>query len=424
MGRFRDLSRSVRQAAGGERGAAQRKQRPAKQPRKASAAKAEAQEAAAKPTVVAPIVVAGHSSVSSRDDEDVPHGLRMAAAWAWRILVLALAAAVAFWVIGRLKTVLIPVSIALLLTALLSPMAHGLRRWIRLPRSLSAAVVLIGGLAAVVGTLTLVVTQFVDGFPNLTDKASVGLNRIQDWLKQGPAHLTGQQLDGTLSAAQRWLQDNRGTLTSSAFNTAAATVEVLASTFLVLFATFFFLRDGARIWNFLLRFFPAEARQPLAVAGSAAWTTLVAYVRATVLVAFIDALGIGLALVVLRVDFAFPLAALVFLAAFVPIVGATVSGAVAVLVALVTQGPWAALAILIAVIVVQQVEGHVLQPLIMGRAVAVHPLAVILAIATGIVLGGIIGALVAVPVVAVLNTGVRRLAQYRAETRHVPAGPA
>jgi predicted PurR-regulated permease PerM len=158
-------------------------------------------------------------------------------------------------------------------------------------------------------------------------------------------------------------------------------------------------------------FAPRNARRPLIEAGHAAWLTLVAYVRATVIVAFIDAVGIGLALVILGVDFAFVLAALVFLFAFIPIVGATVSGAVAVLVALVDQGPVAALIVLAAVIVVQQLEGHVLQPLIMGRAVSIHPLAVIVALAAGVVVAGIIGALVAVPIVAVLNTAVRHLSR-------------
>jgi putative heme transporter len=160
---------------------------------------------------------------------------------------------------------------------------------------------------------------------------------------------------------------------------------------------------------------PAAAREPMARAGQQSWLTLVAYVKATVLVAFIDAVGIGLALLILRVPFALPLAALVFLSSFIPIVGATVSGAVAVLVALVTRGPLVALLVLIAVVLVQQLEGHVLQPLIMGRAVSIHPLAVIVAIATGVVLAGIIGALVAVPVVAVLNTGIRHLIHRRVE---------
>jgi predicted PurR-regulated permease PerM len=161
-----------------------------------------------------------------------------------------------------------------------------------------------------------------------------------------------------------------------------------------------------------------NARWSLADAGDASWATLGSYVRATVLVAFIDAVGIGLALVILKVPFPFPLAALVFLGAFIPIVGASVSGAVAVLVALVDQGWVVSLIVLGAVILVQQVEGHVLQPLIMGRAVAIHPLVVIVGIASGVVLAGIIGALVAVPLIAVLNTGVRRLARRRPE---VPA---
>ena len=358
---------------------------------------------------VAPV----HPSVSSHDDADVPRGLRVVTAWSWRLLVLAAAGAVLLWLIGRLKTVLIPLSIAMLLSALLSPAVAFLRNRLRFPRSLATAVVLIAGLAAVVGTLTLVVNQFVDGFPELSDNAADGVQQIQDWLRNGPAHLSNQQLDESLAAAQRWLQENRAALTSSAVSTAAATIEFLASMFLVLFATFFFLRDGGRIWRFLVRLVPGAGREDLASAGEAAWLTLVAYVRATVLVAFIDALGIGLALLLLRVQFAFPLAALVFLAAFIPIVGATVSGSVAVLIALVTRGPIVALAVLLAVIAVQQLEGHVLQPLIMGRAVAIHPLAVIVAIATGVMLAGIIGALVSVPIVAVLNTGIRHLANRR-----------
>ncbi|HEY7173346.1 MAG TPA: AI-2E family transporter, partial [Micromonosporaceae bacterium] len=165
---------------------------------------------------------------------------------------------------------------------------------------------------------------------------------------------------------------------------------------------------------------PRPARVPIATAGEQSWRTLVAYVRATVLVAFIDAVGIGIWLAVWQVELAFALAALVFLGAFVPIIGATLSGTVAVLVALVTHGPVLALVVLGGVIGVQQLEGHVLQPLIMGRAVAIHPLAVILAIASGLVIAGIVGALVAVPVVAVLNTGIRHLAARR---QHLPDPP-
>jgi predicted PurR-regulated permease PerM len=312
--------------------------------------------------------------------------------------------------IGSVRIVVIPLAIALLLSALLAP-AVGLLLRAGVPRSLATAVVLVAGLAAVVGTLTAVVTQFINGVPELAENVSAGIRQIQNWLRTGPLHLSDDQLDDAISAGEAWLNENTQSLTSGAVSTATTIFEVLAGLLLVLFAAFFFLRDGRRIWRFLVRLLPAQAQARMADAGEASWATLGAYVRATVLVAFIDAVGIGLALVLLDVQFAFPLAALVFLGAFVPIVGATLSGTVAVLIALVDDGGVVkALLVLAAVIVVQQVEGHVLQPLIMGKAVAIHPLAVIVAIAAGAVLAGIVGALVAVPLVAVVNTAVRRLA--------------
>ena len=359
-----------------------------------------------------PIVAA--PSVTSRDDEDIPRGLRIAAAWAWRLLLLGFTAAGLLWLIGRLHTVIIPVAIALLLSALLSPAVTLLSRF-RANRSLSTALVMVGGIAAVAGTLTLVVNQFINGLPDLSRNAGEGVRQIQGWLRDGPLHLSNDQINGYLDEAQKWASTHRETLTSGALSTATTALDVLVGMFLVLFTTFFFLRDGKRIWRFVVRLLPGEARLPVLRAGEASWQTLVAYVRATVLVAFIDAVGIGIGLVAFKVPLAFPLAALVFLGAFIPIVGATLSGAVAVLVALVGQGPLVALAILGVVILVQQLEGHVLQPLIMGKAVSIHPLAVILGIASGAVLAGIVGALVSVPVIAVLNTGVRSLIEHRRE---------
>jgi predicted PurR-regulated permease PerM len=356
------------------------------------------------------------------DDHEVPHPLRIAAAWSWRLLVVAAAAVAVLWVVAKLHQVVVPVAISLLLAALLSPLVGWLRRRVRLHRSLATAIVMIGGLAVVVGTLTLVITEFVSSWTDLSQNAQDGIRQIQTWLKRGPMHLSDKQLNSVLDAAQHWLGDHRATLTTGALSTATTAVDVLASIFLVLFTTFFFLRDGQRIWRFLVNLLPEAGREPLGSAGEQSWRTLVAYVRATVLVAFIDAAGIGVGLVVLRVDLAFPLAALVFLGAFIPIVGATLSGTVAVLVALVTKGPLIALLVLGVVILVQQVEGHVLQPAIMGRAVALHPLAVITSIATGVVLAGIVGALVAVPIIAVLNTGVRHLAARRAREPE-PAPP-
>ncbi|MFG1799115.1 AI-2E family transporter [Micromonospora carbonacea] len=358
-----------------------------------------------------------HNSTSSRDDADVPHALRIAAAWSWRLIVIG----VVFWallkIVATVSIVIIPLAIAMLLSALLAPAVGWLLR-ARFPRSLATAVVLVGGLAAVVGTLTLVVNEFIKGVPELSKKSSEGVRQIQDWLKTGPLHLSDSQLDRYIEEAQSWINNNTERFTSGAVSTAATLAEVLTGIVLVLFATFFFLRDGSRIWRFLVRLLPVAARWKVDDAGRASWETLGAYVRATVLVAFIDAVGIGTFLVIFDIPFAFPLAALVFLGAFIPIVGAALSGGVAVLVALVDSGPVTALIILGVVIGVQQVEGHVLQPLIMGRAVAIHPLAVIIGIAAGVVLAGITGALVSVPLIAVLNTAVRRLA-----ARTVPDTP-
>jgi predicted PurR-regulated permease PerM len=358
-----------------------------------------------------PRVAQLHHSTVSRDDALVPSALRIAAAWAWRVIVLIVVLVGALWLIGQISLVVVPLAIALLLAALLSPAVARLRR-AHLPRSLATTIVVIGGLASVVATLTLVINQFIDGLPSLIKNAQDGLNQIQGWLKHD-LHLTDIQLSNAVSQLQDLVNANKSNLTSGVIHTATTALEILSGVFLMLFALFFFLRDGRTIWRFFVGLLPHAARDPLDRAGLAAWRSLVSYVRATVLVAFIDAVGIGIALaLIIPGPLVLPLAALVFLTAFIPIVGATLSGAVAVLVALVTppSGPFKALLVLAAVIAVQQIEGHLLQPLIMGRAVAIHPLAVIVSIAAGFILGGIVGALVAVPLVAMLNTGIRVLA--------------
>ncbi|KJY46402.1 membrane protein, partial [Streptomyces sp. NRRL S-444] len=189
-------------------------------------------------------------------------------------------------------------------------------------------------------------------------------------------------------------------------------VEVLTGILLAMFSTLFLLYDGKRIWTWVQGLVPAAARPGVAGAGPRAWRTLTAYVRGTVLVALIDAIFIGLGIYFLKVPMAVPLAVFIFLFAFIPLVGAVVSGALAVVVALVTQGPWTALMVLAVVLAVQQIEGHVLQPFILGRAVRVHPLAVVLSVAAGGMVAGIGGAVVAVPLVAVTNTVVVYLRAY------------
>ncbi|MEU4163946.1 AI-2E family transporter [Actinoplanes sp. NPDC026670] len=360
------------------------------------------------PDPATPVVVVDRRPNS----EDVlPPGIRTAGAWAWRFILFVVATYLLLRLISLLSVVIIPVVVAILLAALFQPASAALVRW-GVKRSLAAGLVLVSGLIVVFGGLGLIVRTFISQLDTLSARVTEGVDEVQTWLSRGPLHLTDAQLSQYVDQARTALTSNQGAVTSGAITTATTLGEVITGFFLVLFTLFFLLRDGAQIWSFLCRLLPREAQVPTARAGHYSWHTLVSYVHATVLVAFVDAVGIGIGLAILRVPLALPLAALVFLGAFIPVIGATLTGAVAVLVALVANGPVTAVTVLIIVIAVQQLEGHVLQPLIMGRAVALHPLAVILAIAAGIVVAGIVGGLIAVPLLAVLNTAIRYLAQH------------
>jgi predicted PurR-regulated permease PerM len=345
---------------------------------------------------------------TKRPDEYVPLGVQIGAAWAWRLLLLAALVYVLFKVTTTISVVLIPVSVALLLCALLLPAVRLLERR-GLPRGLATAVVTVTGIAVVGGVLTFVIQQAIHGLPDLQSNVTDSFNRVRDWLVNGPPNLKPQQIDNAIKAATDALTKNRESLTSGALTTASAVGEFVTGGLLTLFSLVFLLYDGPRIWKFLLRFVPADVRDRVDVAGHRGFASLVGYVRATVLVAFTDAVGIGIGLAIMGVPLALPLAAVVFLGSFIPIVGALLSGSIAVAVTLVTLGPIQALVVLGIVLAVQQIEGHVLQPLLMGRAVELHGLAVVLAIATGVVLGGIVGALMAVPIVAVGNSMIRSL---------------
>jgi predicted PurR-regulated permease PerM len=345
-----------------------------------------------------------HADVTTR----IPRLLRVGAALSWRWLLVIAALGVFFYILGYLSLVVIPVAIALLLSALLAPAVAWLVRY-RVPRALATALVIIGGLAVVGGVLTFVITEFSNGLPALSVKVSDGVSQISGWLENGPLHLSQQQLHSFLNKLTSAIGADQVGLTSSALTTAATVFEVLAAILLSLFTLIFFLHDGAGIWRFLLHAVPADVRDRVDVAGRRGFASLVSYVRATAAVAVVDAVGIGVGIAIVRVPLAAPLGALVFLSAFVPIVGAVVAGAVAVLVALVANGLIPAVIVLAIVIAVMQLESHVLQPLLLGRAVRLHPLAVVLAIATGVEVGGIVGGLLAVPLLAVLNSGIRSL---------------
>jgi predicted PurR-regulated permease PerM len=348
---------------------------------------------------------------SPKIDDGLPRAVKVAGAWSWRIILFFAALYVLLRVVGLLRVVVIPVVVAILLAALFQPVTAWMRKR-GMNKSLASALVELGALVVVFGGLGLIINTIIGQADNLSTQVSDGLQEVQSWLANGPLHVSQQQLNDGITQLRESVTSNRSALTSGALSTATTVGELAAGFFLTLFTLFFFLRDGGDIWRFLCRLLPRPAQVPTARAGHYSWHTLVSYVHATVLVAFVDAIGIGAGLAILRVPLALPLAALVFLGAFIPVVGATLTGAVAVLVALVTVGPVKALIVLGVVIAVQQLEGHVLQPLIMGRAVALHPLAVILSIASGVVLAGIVGGLVAVPLLAVLNTAIRYLARH------------
>jgi predicted PurR-regulated permease PerM len=327
---------------------------------------------------------------------------------AWRFLVVIAALYVIIWVVGYLSVVVIPLSIALLLAALLAPAVSQLVS-VKVPRGLAAAIVLIAGLAIVGGLLTFVIVQFSSGLPQLQKQLNQSLQQIQDWLINGPLHLRQEQLKAFINQAIGFLQNNQSSITASALTTAGTVGQLLTGFALTLFILIFFLSSGDQIWSFLVRGVPSNVRTRVDVAGRRGFASLVSYVRATAVVAVVDAVGIGTGLAIIGVPLVIPLATLVFLSAFIPIIGAVIAGGVAVLVALVTNGLVGALISLAVVIGVMQLEGHVLQPLLLGRAVRLHPLAVVLAITAGLVTAGIPGALLSVPLLAVLNAGIRSL---------------
>ncbi|MEV0072037.1 MULTISPECIES: AI-2E family transporter [unclassified Amycolatopsis] len=339
----------------------------------------------------------------------MPYGLRVGAAVFGRLLVVAGGLALIGYVAVKLAAVLVPVAVALLLAALLAPTVSWLARK-KVPRGLATAVVLVGGLAVVGGVVTFVVITVTAGMPELIAQIARTVDELRTWLRTGPLHLSQGQIDSMLAQLTTTLSENQSAIASGALSTAVTVGELVTEFLLMVFCLIFFLAQGGKIWTFLLGAVPVRVRHRVGLAGHAGFTTLAGYIRGTAAVAVVDAVGVGVGLLIVGVPLAAPLAALVFLGAFIPVVGSVVAGAVAVLVALVTGGLVPAIIVLAIVIGVMQLESHVLQPFLLGRVVRLHPLAVVLALAAGLVTAGIIGALLAVPLLAVLSSALRTLA--------------
>ncbi|MFI0514364.1 AI-2E family transporter [Streptomyces sp. WSLK1-5] len=344
----------------------------------------------------------------------VPWGVRVAAEAGWRLLVLAGTVWVLMRIISSVQLVVFAFVVALLITALLQPTVARLMRH-GVPRGPATALTAILGFV-IIGLMGWFVTwQVMENIDDLSNQIQSGIDDLRNWLLKSPFHVTDKQINQIAKNLREAVGANTDQITSAGLEGVQVVVEALTGILLTFFSTLFLLYDGRRIWGWTLKLVPAAARPAVAGAGPRAWRTLTAYVRGTVLVALIDAVFIGIGIYFLDVPMAVPLAVFIFLFSFIPLVGAVASGALAVLVALVTQGVFTAVMTLAVVLAVQQIEGHILQPFILGRAVRVHPLAVVLTVATGGMVAGIGGAVVAVPLVAVTNTVVSYLKAYAEE---------
>lgn len=355
--------------------------------------------------------------------ESVSPLVRKTAAWSWRLLVILGAGVALLWLVGKLEIIVVPVLLALMLSALLVPAVDWLDKR-GLPRGAAVTLVILGGFAILGGILAFVVSQFIVGLPDLVNQVEHSIDSSRKWLIEGPAHLRGEQIEHAGNAAIEAVRNNQAKLTSGALSTAATITELLTAAVLMLFTLIFFLYGGRNIWRYVQKLVPSHVRDRVHEAGLAGYGALTGYIRATFLVALTDAAGVGAGLAIMGVPLALPLASIVFLGAFVPLIGALVSGLLAVVVALLAKGLFYALLTLALLIVVNQLEAHILQPLVMGRAVSIHPLAVVLAIATGGVLAGIVGALLSIPTVAFLNNAMQvLLAQDQDQDQDDAEGP-
>ncbi|MFI1197858.1 AI-2E family transporter [Streptomyces sp. NPDC020883] len=330
----------------------------------------------------------------------MPRPLRLAAAYGWRLLVVGAAVYVVFIALGRFHLVTLAVFLALVLTALLEPLTKLLDRW--LPRSAAVTTGLLVGVVLLLGVLSLIGANVASEWPGLREVFTGGIARIERWLEGPPFHLQ----HGSLAHLQSWIShfvsSNRANLINTAVSGVGRLAEVLTVAVLAVFCSIFFLHSGGGMWLWFGNQLPERGRRWTGTAGRAAWATFTGYTRGIVVIAATNAVLVGLALFGLGVPLVLPLAVLEFFAAFVPLIGSPVALAVAAVVALAAKGPLVALLVILLIVVIGQLEGHVLHPVVMSRAVRLHPMVVALAVVCGGVTAGVLGAVVAVPLVSVV----------------------
>jgi predicted PurR-regulated permease PerM len=355
------------------------------------------------------------------DGREVPPGIALATDWAWRILVIGGAVAVLLFVLVQLNFIVIPLLVAVLLAALASPLNELLLK-LRFPRWLATVSTLVIFLSVVTALVWLVINEVIRGWEKVLDRIPVIYDDLAKYLLDSPLEISETQLRAWFTQVTGELEINSTWLLNGALSFTSSIGAWLLGFGIAVFALVFFIHEGQKIWGFVAGLFPKDARGAVFGAGLAGWGTLLRFVRVQVFVAFVDAVGIGLGALILGLPLVVPIAVAVFLGGFVPFIGATVTGAFAVLVALVFEGPFIAFVMLIIVVAVQQIESQIIQPLVMGKAVKIHPLGVVVAVAVGGYFAGIPGVLFAVPVVALGNVVVQYLASGAWRTDPVATG--
>lgn len=350
-----------------------------------------------------------HPSDPARDA--VPLGLRIGAAFTWRVLVIAAAIAGIGFLAHMLAEIVIPFLIGIIVAALLVPLSTLLQRH-RWPKWLAILVSMLVGIAVVSGLLLLVTERVLTALPALERQVSALGDSLNSLLATQPFGLTAEKINGYIADVIQWLQNNASRVALRAANAGKRVVHMLEGLFIILFVTLFAMIDGARIWAWVTRLFPRRARARIDFAGQAGWHALTEFARIQIVVAALDAVAIGFGAWIVGVPLATPIAVIVFFGALVPIIGSIVAGAVAVVIALLFNGWTDALIMLGIVLLVNQIEGNVLHPLITGGAVRVHPLAVVLGVMAGAALGGVAGAFFAVPFIATANAMINAATRY------------
>jgi putative heme transporter len=334
--------------------------------------------------------------------DTVSWGLQVAAAWALRFLLVVAALVVLLNLLNSVALVTITVIVAVMICALLQPGVELLMRY-RVPRIPAAVLVFVLGMSTLVGAAWFVVQQVTASSSELGGQLLDAVATIRNWLVTGPPKMSEHQVQQLIDDLTKTITDNRASLAQGVFATANSALVVVGGAVFCLFATLFLLTDDGGIWRWVVRLFPNEAQAKVAHAGNVAWRTLIAYMRSTVLLALINAFTMVVVMLVAGMPLVVPLGVLLFLGSLIPLIGMLVAGVVVVLVALVTKSLVVAVVMALALVLTIQLEGNLLNPFILGKAVQIHPLGILMGVTAGTILGGIFGAFIAVPLVAVLN---------------------